>query len=308
MNVLQNIVVLDFVHWLKYDCPNWLIILVFILIFIGGPIALSIVVTHRHPMMLLKRTNAELEGERYEKVLAKHLSKAFGVKALPNVIFSKADGEKTEVDIIFVTTKGLFCVEAKHHMNGDICNPEAVGEFNGSAWKYRKTNEVYTENVVNPIRQNKGHIDALYEMLQGVVPKTAIRNLVIQNVASCVIYEGKLYGASLNPIWYGSIPSQYPELQYFSSENYIINRSINLLKEANTEVALYDKHIWKTCMKPIVGDLNALPDVLSPREVEQLTGLLQSFVANEAERYVFACYMRDKQLRQQEEEFNRLNQ
>lgn len=88
-------------------------------------------------------------------------------KVLRNVYVPKDDGETSEIDVIFVTQKGVFVIESKNY----------------AGWIFGNEKDGYWTQVIeggiknrfyNPIKQNKTHIKWLGEYLGGQVPLFSI--------------------------------------------------------------------------------------------------------------------------------------
>ncbi len=99
-----------------------------------------------------------LLGEYYTYLhLKKHEQK--GAKFLFNVYIPKENGQTTEIDVLMITTKGIFVFESKNY-SGWI-----FGSENQKNWyqtlpmgKGRKSSK---ETFLNPIMQNKLHVKSL---------------------------------------------------------------------------------------------------------------------------------------------------
>ncbi len=111
---------------------------------------------------LLNDDSSDLLGKYGEDLTARKLkwTKLFGYKGLMlrNVYIPAEIGETTEIDLIYITQKGLFIIESK----------------NISGWIFGRESERYwTESLpdqskyrfFNPIWQNRGHIKWLREFL-----------------------------------------------------------------------------------------------------------------------------------------------
>ena len=63
--------------------------------------------------------DADWLGQRGEKLTARELNlvRLFGRngKVLRNVYIPKEDGETTEIDLLFITAKGIFVLESKNY-------------------------------------------------------------------------------------------------------------------------------------------------------------------------------------------------
>lgn len=92
-------------------------------------------------------------------------------KLLRNVYIPKDNGETTEIDLLYITHKGIFVIESKNYSGyifGDEDSPKwTVTLYGGKdAWG-RKTVEKH--QFYNPIWQNNNHIKYLQHYLQSDV-------------------------------------------------------------------------------------------------------------------------------------------
>lgn len=120
-------------------------------------------------------------GDKFEEKTRKALSKGFGVPVAGNVILKNNRGNMlTEIDGLFVTRKGIFCLECKYHkdvifVQGDLVSDWTTNEYNG---------------VENPIPQNEHHINILRPFIREDIP---IINLIAMSSKIKLVYFGKLY-------------------------------------------------------------------------------------------------------------------
>ena len=90
-----------------------------------------------------------------------------GSKTLTNVYLPKESGDTTEIDVLYITRKGLFVIESKNYA-GYIFGNEAnkswtVTLYAGKSWSGGK--KVEKHQFYNPIRQNRTHIKYLKSYL-----------------------------------------------------------------------------------------------------------------------------------------------
>ena len=78
-------------------------------------------------------------------------------KVLKNVYLPKENGETSEVDIIFITQKGIFVFESKNY-SGWI-----FGDEKGKTWTAMLPNKQKNQ-FYNPIMQNRTHLILSEEM------------------------------------------------------------------------------------------------------------------------------------------------
>ena len=101
---------------------------------------------------------------RYGETLTErqlHLINLFGRKGrvLRNVYIPKENGETTEIDLIYVTQKGLFVIESKN------CSGWIFGDNRSQYWTSCLPNGEHYR-LYNPIKQNNAHIKWLSKYLE----------------------------------------------------------------------------------------------------------------------------------------------
>ena len=93
-------------------------------------------------------SEARIHSDRYHNIKG---------KILRNVYIPKDNGETTEIDVVYITQKGIFVIESKNY-SGWI-----FGRENDAEWT--ETFPRQKHHFPNPIRQNYAHICALAECL-----------------------------------------------------------------------------------------------------------------------------------------------
>lgn len=94
-------------------------------------------------------------------------------KSINDVILRQKNGRTTQIDHIVVSPYGLFVIETKNY-KGYI-----TGSENGDKWTKNKR-----FSILNPIRQNYGHIKALSELLD--LPEDIFISIVVFSVEANV--------------------------------------------------------------------------------------------------------------------------
>ncbi len=108
-------------------------------------------------------------GNSGEESLRKKLASLdfFGYhgRCLQNVYVPRRDGSTSEIDVIYITQKGLFVIESKNYSGYIFGNEQqkywTSTLYAGKNWLGIK--EVEKHRFYNPIRQNKGHLIALWK-------------------------------------------------------------------------------------------------------------------------------------------------
>lgn len=122
-------------------------------------------------LIILKIKSNDIKGTRGEKLTENriNLSKLFGKdgEVLRNIYVPKGNGETSEIDVLFVTKKGIFVIESKNY-SGYIFGSEenqkwTVTLYAGKGFLGR--NKIEKHQFYNPIKQNKTHIKYLDQYL-----------------------------------------------------------------------------------------------------------------------------------------------
>ncbi len=132
------------------------------------------------------------------------LVKLFGRdgKVLRNVYVPKDNGETSEIDVLFITQKGIFVFESKNY-SGWI-----FGDESSVYWTVtlpnREKNKLY-----NPIKQNRTHIRWLGKYLGGGIPlfsivvfseRCELKRVTVESPDVYVIKRNRIY-ATVRSIW-----------------------------------------------------------------------------------------------------------
>lgn len=152
-------------------------------------------------------------------------------KVLNDIMIRKKDGKTTQIDHIIVSAYGIFVIETKNY----------------SGWIFGKENDKYWTQVLNkrtknkffnPIFQNKGHINALKELIGKDIPYYSIvafsTKATLKNKMSNVVYMSQLKKAI----------RQYTDKAISKKE--VIN-ICNIIKRAN----ILDKEVKKEHVKMV---------------------------------------------------------
>lgn len=123
-------------------------------------------------LLLFKRYQASIKGSVGEKLTKNKLniSRMLGREGeiLNNVYIPKANGETSEIDLLYITKKGIFVIESKNY-SGYIFGSEQ-NQYWTSTLYARSRREVEKYQFYNPIKQNRTHIKNLKEYLGYDVP------------------------------------------------------------------------------------------------------------------------------------------
>lgn len=148
----------------------------------------------------------EWKGRRGEKLTERELNlvKFFGRdgEVLRNVYIPKENGETSELDVIFITQKGIFVFESKNY-SGWIFGDEK-GQYWTAMLPSKEKNRFY-----NPIRQNRTHLKWLGNYVGKEIPlfsiivfseRCELKKVTVDSPDIKVIKRDRTY-AAVRSIW-----------------------------------------------------------------------------------------------------------
>lgn len=148
----------------------------------------------------------EWVGRRGEKLTERELKlvKLFGRKGrtLRNLYIPKDNGETSEIDVVYITQKGIFVFESKNY-SGWIFGDEK-GQYWTAMLPNRQKNRFY-----NPIKQNRTHIKWLQKYVGEDVPlfsiivfseRCELKKVEVESADIKVIKRDRTY-AAVRDIW-----------------------------------------------------------------------------------------------------------
>lgn len=150
--------------------------------------------------------DADWAGKRGEKLTERELNlvKLFGRngKVLRNIYVPKDNGETSEVDVVFITQKGIFVIESKNY-SGWI-----FGDEKSTSWTAMLPNKDKNK-FYNPVKQNRTHIKWLRQYLNYDIPlfsiitfseRCELKKITIESNNINVIKRDRLF-ATIRNIW-----------------------------------------------------------------------------------------------------------
>lgn len=150
--------------------------------------------------------DADYIGRRGEKLTERELKMVslFGRKGktLRNLYVPKDNGETSEIDVVYITQKGIFVFESKNY-SGWI-----FGDEKGSCWTVSLPNG-QKNRFYNPIKQNKTHVKWLRRFVGEQVPlfsvivfseRCALKKVTVESPDVHVIQRDRTY-ATVREIW-----------------------------------------------------------------------------------------------------------
>ena len=106
----------------------------------------------------LSMGSANINGDVGEVLIASNLRSEFGTSLVRN-IYLPYENKTTEIDMIWLTPKGVFCIECKNY-SGTIKT-----DFYHDYWRV-EYNSWHSERLFSPIKQNMRHTYALSDLLE----------------------------------------------------------------------------------------------------------------------------------------------
>ena len=215
----------------------------FLGVFILSAIGLAVYATIRTEISDLQ---AKKRGAAYEEHVTTLIRQYITPNVLNNLIFYKNE-LSTEIDAVFVTTKGVFCVECKYHKHDKVYAPLAFAE-----WEVEGTEATF----YNAKWQNDGHVAAL----RSHVHDTPVFNLVINSTDFRFDQSNLDYYDDRN------------NCADFLKDDYFLMAKIGTGASSKKNIQALKTHI------------DQLSDILTPQEVSSLTSFLKKYIATPEQR------------------------
>lgn len=193
-------------------------------------------------MILDEIFDDEWVGKHGEKLTERELKlvRLFGRKGktLRNVYVPKNNGETSEIDVLYITQKGIFVIESKNYSGWIFGNEKST--YWAAMLSNRQKNRFY-----NPVKQNRTHIKWLNQYLEGRFPlfsvivfseRCELKKVEIESPTIQVIKRDHLY-ATVRKIWDAS-PDCLEEEE--------VNRIYERLKVlTNVDQAVKEAHVQR---------------------------------------------------------------
>lgn len=212
-------------------------------------------------------------GKKYEKLVAKILRNKLNVKVLRNVLIpsNRVPLGKTEADMVFVSTKGVFCIECKHRTFESEYDEQTDGwgRYNSEDWPIMK----------NPFIQNRTHIKALNTLIPETENKTF--NTVIVNYNWSLDFMGLSLSAKNNN-----------GLGILRSENAFMVK----IERSSVFSRILDPGIYE-----FKKELQKMPDILTKDEVKEIYDQLSKYKATRRDMKAFKNAHKKMQLEMETE-------
>ncbi len=231
------------------------IIISFVIIFVALIVVGSVISFLTDKKETKKQIKADkwkqASGKNYEKNVSEGIKANFGTTPLLNILMQTkrtADGF-TEADMVFVNKKGVFCVE---------CKSKSFDDSTGDCLEGTLTNEIWTHELKNPVKQNNLHIAALHDFLGKDIP---IFNLVVLSRNFSISYLGRERNGKNE------------------------NNALNLLRSEGVAIVKYTPGIVGVDgLKTLSKQIDDLPNNLTENQIADITSKLKPLVASKEQQ------------------------
>ncbi len=210
----------------------------------------AIIVTIKHngnknlpstPIRHAKLTTDE-KGKEGEKIVREYLNTLLKSDEylLTNILLPLSNGNTTEIDAIFITHKGIFCVETKNwigHLSGDD-----EGEY----WIQKYDNPIKSPTKHrNPVKQNENHCFVIEKILNKELnEKYYAKNVVIFPFIEdhYNLYSHRTYTLNEFNDYYNNLST----IIDYSEDLEAINEALSIYVATEEELEEHKKRIRKT--------------------------------------------------------------
>lgn len=179
--------------------------------------------------------------------------------SLKNIYVPKADGTTSEIDLLYITQKGIFVIESKNY-SGYI-----FGNENNKNWtvtyyigkNFWGKNQIEKDHFYNPIWQNRYHIITLKKYLKMNIPMYSIivfsddceiKDLITQSNDFVICYQNQ-FKKKIKTIWENSdVVLGNPLIQKIQNKLIPLTDQDEYIKRAHIE-SIKTRFYNKTCPK-----------------------------------------------------------
>lgn len=173
-------------------------------------------------------------------------------RILQNVYVPRGGGT-SEIDVLLLHETGIYVIESKN-LSGSI-----YGENRYSQWLRYKRNEEFPDRFPNPVRQNEGHIKALYHFLNIQTGRVPVYSYIVFGNKADIGHVESVSSAKILSLW--------------SLENQIINS----LDSLNPVIPSETIDRWHSMLQSCVNVSDAVKNAHKQRTTQRFQKLPFSF-------------------------------
>ncbi len=215
---------------------------------------------HRDSLPRIFKPNPKRKGMLFEKKAYKEIRKTFKHLPVFRSLLLPLPGDKTtEIDMVFVCTKGIFAIECKAWGIGET--DTVIVKWLSPEWELLPNGT----NRSNPFYQNNGHVVAIRDLLNGMArdlsAKARVFNVVILQNLLAITDDGGRHVSS---------PRRYATTLQSSG------KCVVSLSRADSSYYEYRVQSDVPGMELFKQELESMSDVLSPEEAEQIAEVLSA--------------------------------
>lgn len=133
-----------------------------------------------------RQLNSGIIGEMKSQSILDKLPTSYTVLSNVDIEF---EGKRSELDNLVISDKGVIIIETKNY-NGEITGKEEDDEWLQT--KVSSSNNTYTNNIRNPLKQAKRQVYILSQILKNDNVKCWVDYYVFINNKKCYVESGKV--------------------------------------------------------------------------------------------------------------------
>ena len=210
-------------------------------------------------------------GKDFEKKTAAAIKDIFHTTPFQNLLIPNGDiamgiPGTTELDMVFVTSKGIFCVECKSHMGS--ADTTVSGSLTHDMWRVEGRS---FDMFRNPFMQNEGHVKFLKKALaeHGIIEPRIYNTVVLNNLF---------------------------QFSYFGT----------IISEKDCYILPHDNKIILTDARGrgfdmLQREFSSYPDIYSENQLKIISDCLKQYVGNKDQRKEHIMYVQAKYVNFDEE-------
>lgn len=203
-------------------------------------------------------------GTAFERKTAQTIKDTFNTIAFQNLLIPNGDFAmgipgSVEIDMVFITTKGIFCIECKSHI-GDA-ETQITGSLTHDMWRVTgKTFDMFT----NPFTQNEQHVRYLKQIL------------AIENIAVPFIYNTVILNNLFQFSYYGKLSA--------GKDCYLLPNDNKIILTDTRGRGFFE----------LKREIDKYPDIYSADQIKMLSDLVKRYVGSKKELKEHTLYVQAK--------------